>query len=98
MEGKGGRRYHPFVFTELGVAMISSVLNSEKAVLVNIAIMRTFVKIRGFLEMDSSFLKRLSKLETGTNQLFKIVFEKLDSLEENSSVIKVDRKKIGFKR
>ena len=97
-EGKGGRRYYPFVFTELGVAMQSSVLNSEKAALVNIAIMRTFVKLRGFIEMDSSFSERLDKLETGTNKLFKVVFERLDSLEENSTVIKVNRKKIGFKR
>jgi hypothetical protein len=97
-DGKGGRRYQPFVFTELGVAMLSSVLSSEKAALVNIAIMRTFVKLRSFLSMEASLSERVSKLESGTNHLFKIVFERLDAVEEKHSVFKEDRKKIGLKK
>lgn len=96
-EGKGGRRYQPFVFTELGVAMLSSILSSEKAALVNISIMRTFVKLRSFLAMESSLSDHVDKLEKGTNQLFKIVFERLDTLDDQINPKLPDkRKKIGF--
>ncbi len=80
-EGRGGRRYLPLVFTEGGVAMLSSVLTSEKAALVNISIMRTFIKLRSSLAMENSIEKRVTKLEQGTNKLFKVVFERLDSME-----------------
>jgi hypothetical protein len=50
--GRGGRRYLPYAFTEQGVAMLSSVLNSERAIEVNIAIMRAFVKLRQLLESN----------------------------------------------
>jgi len=96
-EGKGGQSYRPFVFTELGVSMLSSVLNSKKAALVNISIMRTFVKLRSFLAMDSSFSERVNKLEEGTNQLFKVGFERLDTLEDQiNPELPSNRKKIGF--
>jgi len=94
----GSRKYLPYVFSENGVAMLSTVLNTERAIQINITIMRIFTKLRSFLVMEDSFEHRLSNLEVGTNKLFKVVFERLDSLEEDSSVIKVDRKKIGFKR
>ena len=88
-DGKGGRRYRPFAFTELGVAMLSSILSSEKATLINISIMRTFVKLRSFLAMDSSLSDRVDKMEKGTNQLFKIVFERLDTLDEMHEMYKL---------
>lgn len=98
-EGKGGRRYQPFVFTELGVAMLSSIISSEQAVLVNISIMRTFVKLRGFLSMDCSLTDRVNQLEKGTNQIFKIVFERLDTLEDQiMPKLPNDRKKIGLQK
>ena len=78
----GGRRHLPFAFTECGVAMLSSVLNSPRAISVNISIMRTFVKLRSFLAMDNSLVERVSKLEKGTNKLFRLVFERLDVIEE----------------
>ena len=60
---KGGRRYMPYVFTEQGVAMLSSVLQTEKAIEINIQIMRTFVKIKQFALEYSELTKRLSELE-----------------------------------
>lgn len=78
------RRVPPMLFTENGVAMLSTVLNSQRAIQVNISIMRTFTKLRSFLAMSSSSEMRVQHLEAGlrdTQQLFKIVFEKLDQLE-----------------
>lgn len=80
---KMGLRVQPFAFTELGVAMLSSVLNSEQAITVNISIMRTFAKLRSFLVMENSLTERVNKLEKGTNKLFKAVFERLDAVEED---------------
>jgi hypothetical protein len=96
-DGKGGRRYQPIVFTENGVAMLSTVLNSKRAIQVNIAIMRTFTKLRSFLAMESSLKDEMGKLKRDTNQLFKIVFEKLDNLEEQiTPKLLTHRKKIGL--
>lgn len=97
-KGRGGRQKLPLVFTEPGVAMLSSVLNSDRAVLVNISIIRTFIKLRSFLAMESSLESRVNKLEQGTNKLFKIVFERLDSVEEVvETKLPSRRKKIGLK-
>ncbi len=79
--GRGGRRYLPYVFTEGGVAMLSSVLTSNEAARVNISIIRTFIRLRSFLAMENSLPEKLNKVESGTNKLFKIVFERLDSIE-----------------
>jgi hypothetical protein len=100
--GRGGRRYLPLVFTENGVAMLSTVLNSEAAIKVNISIMRIFTKLRSFLMMESNLEKRMDKLEQNTNQVFKIVFERLDGLESDiEEIVKPKlsptRKKIGLK-
>lgn len=92
----GGRRYLPMVFTECGVAMLSSVLTSGRAAQVNISIMRTFIKLRSFLALESALEERVGKLERSTNQLFKIVFERLDNLEEGLPAFPKDRKKIGL--
>jgi len=62
-DGRGGRRYLPYVFTEHGVAMLSSVLNSERAVQVNIAIIRTFIKLREILATHKELAERLATLE-----------------------------------
>ena len=74
-EGRGGRRKLPFVFTENEVAMLSSVLNSEKAILINLSIMRIFTRLRSFLMLEKNLSDRVTKLEQGTNQMFKSVFE-----------------------
>ncbi len=95
---RGGRQKLPLVFTGPGVAMLSSVLNSERAVLVNISMMRTFIKLRSFLGMESSMESRVNKLEQGTNRLLKVVFERLDSVEEViQTKLPSRRKKIGLK-
>lgn len=96
-KGRGGRQKLPLVFTEPGVAMLSSVLNSERSVLVNISIMRTFIKLRSFLAMESTLEAKVNRLEEGTNKLFKIVFERLDSVEDAAPALKPNRKKIGLK-
>lgn len=96
-KGRGGRQKLPLVFTEPGVAMLSSVLNSERSVVVNISIMRTFIKLRSFLAMESTLEAKVNRLEEGTNKLFKIVFERLDSVEDAAPALKPNRKKIGLK-
>jgi hypothetical protein len=60
---RGGRRYAPYAFTEQGVAMLSSVLNSDRAIAVNIEIMRSFVRIRRLLEADMSLARKFERLE-----------------------------------
>ncbi len=62
-EGRGGRLYLPYVFTEQGVAMLSTVLNSEQAIKINIAIMRAFVKIRELLSSNRELAHKLALLE-----------------------------------
>ena len=62
-KGRGGRRYFPYVFTEQGVAMLSSVLKSERAIQVNIAIMRAFVRLRQILSTHKELAEKLAELE-----------------------------------
>lgn len=95
---KGGRRYMPYVFTENGVAMLSSVLNSEKAILINLAIMRIFTRLRSYVLLEKELVERVTNLEQGTNQMFKIVFERLDSYEEEVTPrLPKNRKRVGLK-
>lgn len=94
-EGRGGRRFQPLVFTENGVAMLSTILNSSQAIQVNISIMRIFTKLRSFLMFEKNLNDRMDKLEAGTNKMFKIVFERLDS--EVAPHLPPNRKKIGLK-
>jgi hypothetical protein len=61
--GRGGRRYAPYAFTEQGVAMLSSVLNSDRAIAVNIEIIRSFVRIRSLLEADKSLARKFDRIE-----------------------------------
>ncbi len=96
---RGGTRYFPYAFTEQGVAMLSSVLNSEKAIEVNIAIIRTFVLIRQYALDFGELSKKIKQLEKKYNANFKEVFAALDFLVSkkiNEENIK-DRKRIGFK-
>lgn len=73
--GRGGRRYLPYVFTEQGVAMLSSVLRSERAVAVNIAIMRAFVQMRRLLMNDGDLARKIFALEQKYDRQFEIVFD-----------------------
>lgn len=92
----GGKRKQPLVFTENGVAMLSSVLKSKQAVQVNISIMRIFTKLRSFLMLEKENTKRIDSIESGTNQLFKVVFERLDNLEKKLPNLDEGRRKIGL--
>lgn len=71
----GGRRYNPFVFTEHGVLMLSSVLRSKKAIAVNIQIMRVFIKMREMMISHQEIFKKLEKLEAGVDKNSKSVQE-----------------------
>jgi len=93
-KGRGGRRYLPYVFTEQGVAMLSTVLNSERAVLVNIEIMRAFVKLRQLLASNSELSRRLDELESKYDKQFRVVFVAIRQLMATSVR---DRKEIGFR-
>ncbi len=95
--GRGGKQKQPLVFTENGVAMLSSVLKSDQAALVNIAIMRIFTKLRSFLLLEKELTERMDGIETGANKVFKVVFERLDNLEERLPSHDKDRNKIGLK-
>jgi len=94
----GGSRKMPYAFTENGVAMLSGVLNSDKAIIINIAIIRIFTKLRSFLLLEKGLNERIDKLESGTNKVFKIIFERLDSIEEViDTKLPATKRKIGLK-
>ena len=93
-ESRGGRRYLPLVFTEQGVAMLSSVLRGEKAALVNIEIMRAFVKIRSFLLTNKDLARRLFELENKYDAQFKTVFDAIRELMTPPS--EPPRRRIGI--
>jgi len=78
--GRGGRRYLPYVFTEQGVAMLSSVLKSKRAIAVNIAIMRAFVRLRQILAAHKELAERLAAMEKKYDHRFKVVFDALRQL------------------
>jgi len=90
----GARRARPHVFTEQGVAMLSSVLRSKKAVQVNIGIIRTFVKLREILLTNKELRDKIEKMEKKYDRQFKIVFEVIKKLIQEEEIPK---KKIGFK-
>ena len=93
-KGRGGRRYLPYVFTEQGVAMLSSVLNSERSILVNIEIMRAFVKLRQLLASNAELSRQLAELESKYDKQFKVVF---DAIRQLTATPVRGRKEIGFR-
>jgi ORF6N domain len=78
--GWGGRRYAPYAFTEQGVAMLSSVLRSRRAIEVNIAIMRAFVRLRQMLASHEALARKLNAVEKKYDAQFKAVFDALREL------------------
>jgi hypothetical protein len=94
--GRGGKQKQPLVFTENGIAMLSGILNSDRAINVNISIIRIFTKLRSFYMLEKDFVRQLSELREDTNRVFKLVFEKLDNLEDQLPVHPKDRRKIGL--
>ena len=96
---QGGTRYSPFAFTEQGVAMLSGILNSEKAIDVNIAIMRAFVLVRQYALTDKELMVRMNELETKYNKQFKDVYDAINFLlqRDKQRVDQHQRKRIGYK-
>lgn len=90
----GGRRYSPYVFTEQGVAMLSSVLNSKQAIQVNIEIMRAFVRLRQLTESHKELRQQVQALEKKYDKQFKVVFEAIHQLMMPSSPS--SKRSIGF--
>jgi len=94
----GGQRYAPYAFTEQGVAMLSSVLNSKKAVEVNIVIMRTFVNIRKFVSSYEGLAMKIAEIEKKYDKKIGKIFTVLDYLIKGSEEEKNNKKQeIGFK-
>lgn len=87
-------RFRPYAFTEQGVAMLSSVLRSKRAITVNIEIMRAFVKLRQMLASHAELSRRLDELESKYDKHFKVVFNAIRQLMSPSAR---KRKEIGFR-
>lgn len=98
-QGKRNISATPYAFTEQGLAMLSGILNSDKAIDVNISIMRAFVLIRHFALSHKELTAKLKKLETKYNKQFKDVYEALNYLiqKDKQEVEQRERKRIGFK-
>ncbi|MDX9973054.1 MAG: ORF6N domain-containing protein [FCB group bacterium] len=93
-EHRGGRRYAPYAFTEQGVAMLSGVLRSPRAILVNVEIMRAFVRLRRMLASNADLAAKLDNLERKYDAQFKIVFDAIRQLMTPPEPKK--RRPIGF--
>ena len=90
----GGRRYPPYAFTEQGVAMLSSVLRSKRAVQVNIEIMRAFVRLRRMLASHKELARKLDALERKYDVQFKVVF---DAIRQLMAPPEPKHRRIGFR-
>jgi hypothetical protein len=94
--GRGGRRYAPYAFTEQGVAMLSSVLNSDRAIAVNIEIMRSFVRIRSLLEADRSLARKFDRLERKLASHDQLIVGILAAIRQLMNPLAPKRRGIGF--
>jgi phage regulator Rha-like protein len=102
--GRGGRRYLPHAFTEHGVVMLSSVLNSERAIQMNLLIVRAFVRMRELMAHNKDIAARVEKLERGherTASVIEVLVEDIDRLarevKEMKTIPPVTKRKIGFR-
>ena len=94
--GRGGRRYLPYAFTEQGVAMLSSVLNSKRAIEVNIAIMRAFVHLRKVIASHDKLSKKLAELEQHLEDHDESIEAIFEAIRQLMTPPKKSRKRIGF--
>lgn len=92
----GGRRYHPRAFTEQGVAMLSSVLKSPRAVAVNIVIMRAFVRLREYALTHADLVRRLADIERKYDGKFAVVFRAIRDLVSGGDQPEAPRPRVGF--
>ena len=98
-KGSGGARYLPYAFTEQGLAMLSGILNSDKAIEVNISIMRAFVIIRNLALSHAELTQKINEIELKYNKQFKDVYEALNYLisKDKQEIEQKERKRIGYK-
>jgi hypothetical protein len=96
---RGGTRYLPYAFTEQGVAMLSGILNSDKAIDANIAIMRAFIALKQFALTNTELNNKLKELEGKYNKQFKDVYEAINYLlqKDKQETNQKERKQIGYK-
>jgi hypothetical protein len=96
---RGGIRYMPYAFTEQGVAMLSGVLNSDKAIETNIAIMRAFVFMRQYALTHKDLTEKLQELENKYDKQFKDVYDAINFLlhKDDQEATQKQRKRIGYK-
>jgi hypothetical protein len=95
-KGRGGRRHRPYAFTEQGVAMLSSVLNSSRAVKVNIAIMRAFVKLRQTLETNRELARKFDELERRVGKHDEKIDAILEAIRQLMAPPEKPKREIGF--
>ena len=95
-KGRGGRRHRPYAFTEQGIAMLSSILNSDRAIRVNIAIMRAFVKLRQMLETNRELARKFSELEQRVGKHDEEITAILEAIRQLIAPPKKARREIGF--
>jgi hypothetical protein len=95
-KGRGGRRHRPYAFTEQGIAMLSSVLNSDRAVKINIAIMRAFVKLRQMLETNRELARRFLELEQRVGKHDEEIASVLEAIRQLMAPPEKPRREIGF--
>ena len=93
---RGGTRYAPIAFTEHGVSMLSSILNSDKAIKINIEIIRAFSRYRALLSESKELKSEIQALDNKINKIFKFLLEKIDALHQKK--LKEPTKKIGYKK
>ena len=91
----GGRRYAPYAFTEQGVAMLSSVLRSKRAIHANIEIMRAFVRLRRLVQPADALIKKIDEMEDKYDTQFSVVFEAIRDLMRPPPA---SRRRIGFRQ
>ena len=94
--GRGGRRHLPYAFTEQGVAMLSSVLRSRRAIQVNIAIMRTFVKLKNVIATNKELAYKLAKLEHRIEKHDEAIQGIFEAIRQLMAVPETPKRRIGF--
>jgi hypothetical protein len=95
-KGRGGRRHRPYAFTEQGIAMLSSVLNSDRAITINIAIMRAFVRLRQILETNHELARKFSELERRVGKHDDEIAAILEAIRQLMAPPEKSRREIGF--
>src|SRR5437667_1645224 len=95
-KGRGGRRHRPYAFTEQGIAMLSSVLNSDRAIKVNIAIMRAFVRLRRMLDTNRELAEKFVELERRVGKHDEEIVAILEAIRQLTAPPEKPRREIGF--